>query len=338
MSGRFPILYIAEADPETAVLSSGVLAHLVEEIPHASFIVVGSRASAPLFADLPRLDALIVLEREGRLEWVNLWKRVRSTKWGLVVDQRGTDFSARLKRQRRAVKPAAASKDDGRTLHAVEQAARALQLDTPPSPRLFFGHDAMAIADQALGGWQGPLLAVGPGADWVGKRWPAERFAKAAAPLLAEGGPLDGAKLLIVGGDEDRDAAHTIRLAAPRYRVIETQGRLTPLQACAALSRASLYLGNDSLWTQLAVAAGVPSVGVFGPSDERLRGPWRGRSVRGPRMMEDFRAIDPKLNQAIQHMMDLPVEPVLNAARSLYAQRAREAEAAHVPQPHSSDL
>ena len=140
---------------------------------------------------------------------------------------------------------------------------------------------------------------------------------RAAAPLLAEGGPLDGAKLLIVGGEEDRDAAHTIRLAAPRYRVIETQSRLTPLQACAALSRASLYLGNDSLWTQLAVAAGVPSVAVFGPSDETRTGPWRGRAVRGAKSIDEFRHVDPNLNQAIRHMTDLPVKPVLDAARAL---------------------
>ena len=63
MIGRFPILYIAEADAEDAVLSSGVLAHLVESLPHATFTIVGSAASAPLFADTPRLTKLIVLER-----------------------------------------------------------------------------------------------------------------------------------------------------------------------------------------------------------------------------------------------------------------------------------
>ena len=72
MHGRFPILYIAEADAEEAVLSSGTLAHLVEAIPHATFTVVGSAASAPLFADTPRLERLIVLDRDGRWDWIAL--------------------------------------------------------------------------------------------------------------------------------------------------------------------------------------------------------------------------------------------------------------------------
>ncbi|EHN77246.1 Heptosyltransferase superfamily, partial [Streptomyces coelicoflavus ZG0656] len=37
----------------------------MESLPNAVFTVVGSAASAPLFADTPRLERLLVLEREG---------------------------------------------------------------------------------------------------------------------------------------------------------------------------------------------------------------------------------------------------------------------------------
>lgn len=330
MSKPFPILYIAEADAEAAILSSGVLAYLAEGVPNAAVTVVGSRTSAPLFADLPNLDRLIVLEREGRLDWIGLWNQLRGTSWGLIVDQRGSQISGRLRRQKRAVRMAPEAGDE--PVHAVVEAARLLKLDDTPAPRLFFGHDTREAADALIGPVDGPILAVGPGVDWIGKRWPAERFAKVAAALLGDGGAMAGGRLLIVGEEADRDAAHTIRFAVHRHRVIEAQGKLTPLQAAAALSRADLYLGADSLWTQLAVAAGVPSVAVYGPSDETRGGPWNGRSVRGPRTLEDFRAIDPGLNQHIQHMMDLPVEPVLQAARDLLADRQ-----ARTPEPETAD-
>ena len=38
MPGRFPILYLAEADATEAVMSSGVLAYLVEAMPQARAI------------------------------------------------------------------------------------------------------------------------------------------------------------------------------------------------------------------------------------------------------------------------------------------------------------
>lgn len=315
MHGRFPILYIAEADAEEAVLSSGTLAHLVEAIPHATFTIVGSAASAPLFADTPRLERLIVLDRDGRWDWIALWNQVRETHWGLVVDMRGSTLSGKLRRQKRAVK--------GKVLpgvHLVEQAARVLQLDEIPAPKLFVGRDTQEAADALIPAGEGPILAIGPGVDWIGKRWPADRYAKVALSLLGEGGPLAGGRLMIVGEEADRDAAHSIRFAVKRERVIELQGRLTRLQTVAALSRADFYIGGDSLWTQLAVAAGVPAVAVFGPSDEALRRPWTGVAVRGPRSLQEFIDMDPRLNQHIQHMMDLPYERVLKASKKLLAQ------------------
>jgi ADP-heptose:LPS heptosyltransferase len=306
----------AGAAPAPAVLSSGVLSYLVKAMPQATFTVVGSPATSPLFADTPRLDRLLTLDRDGRFEWITLWNQVRDIKWGLVVDMRGSTLSGKLRRHKRAVR----GKDDPE-LHAVAQAADVLKLDEIPAPRLYFGTDTQAAADALVKPDGRPILAVGPGTDWIGKRWPADRYSRVVSALLADDGPLAGGRLLIVGEEADRDLAHTIRLAVARNRVIETQGRLTRLQTAAALSHASLYVGADSIWTQLAVAAGVPSVGVFGPSDDARVGPWLGVSVRGPRSLEEFRTLDPRLNQAIQHMMDLPAERVLKAAKKLLASK-----------------
>lgn len=322
MPGRFPILYIAEADAEEAVMASGVLAHLIEALPRSPITVVGSPESAPLFADTPGLAKLIVLERSSRLDWIGLWNQLRDTRWGLIADMRGTTLSGRLRRDKRAVRGEA---EPGQ--HAVEAAAAVLKLDEVPAPRLFFGDETRAEADALVKPSSAPILAIGPGARWMGKVWPGERYAKVATALLAADGPMAGGRLMILGDDVDRDAAHAIRMAVPRGRVIELQGRLTPLQIGAALSRATLYIGGDCLCTQLAVAAGVPTVAAFGPSDETWRGPWGGVTVRGPRSLEEYRVLDPRLNQTLQHMMDLPADRVLKAARKLLAERAARATA-----------
>ena len=317
MAARFPILYIAEADASDAILSSGVLACMVEAMPQATLTVVGSPKSAPLFADTPRLDRLIVLERDSRLDWLGLWNKVRETRWGLVVDMRGTTLSAKLKRQKRAVRGAWEA-----GVHAVEQAARVLQLEDIPAPRLFVSETTKARAETLIPMEDVPILAIGPGAEWMGKVWPSERYAKLAVALVGDGGPLEGGRVIVVGDDDARDAAHTIRLSLPRNRLTELQGRLSRLETVAALGRAALYVGADTIWTDLAVASGVPVVAVFGPSDELEHGPWGGVAVRGPRSVEEFRKIDKNLNQAIQHMNDLPAERVLMAAMKLLAERA----------------
>ena len=317
MTGRFPILYIAEADASDAILSSGVLAYMVEAMPQASFTVVGSPRSAPLFADTPRLDRLVVLERDSRLDWIGLWNKVRETRWGLVVDMRGTTLSGKLRRQKRAVRGAWEA-----GVHAVEQAARVLQLEEVPAPRLFVSEATRSKADALIPEEGVPLLAIGPGADWMGKVWPSERYAKVAVALVGDGGPLEGGRVLVVGDENARDTAHVIRLSLPRNRVTELQGRLGQLETVAAVSRAALYVGADTIWTDLAVASGVPVVACFGPSDEAEHGPWGGIAVRGPRSVDEYRKIDPNLNQAIQHMNDLPADRVLKAAKALLERRA----------------
>ena len=84
-----------------------------------------------------------------------------------------------------------------------------------------------------------------------------------------------------------------------------------------------VYPGSDMTADLLASSAAEGlTIAVFGPSDETTRGPWKGHAVRGPRTYQEFKTLDPRLNQAIQHMMDLPWERVLKAAMKVLAARA----------------
>ena len=55
-------------------------------------------------------------------------------------------------------------------MHKVIEAARVLNLeDDPPPPFLFTSAEAEAAAAEIIG-WGGPVLAIAPGANWVGAR------------------------------------------------------------------------------------------------------------------------------------------------------------------------
>jgi ADP-heptose:LPS heptosyltransferase len=325
MAGQFPILFVGSSRIGDAVLSSGLLKRLHDEIPHARFTVAAGPAAAPLFRDMPNLDRVIVMEKQkNSMHWFRLWGEVRGRAWGLVLDTRGSGLARFLRAKKRAIY--ASPPADAPIAHKVVEAARLLKLeDEPPAPYLFVSDETQEAAD-ALLGEGGPILAIGPGANWIGKTWPAERFSQVAARLLGPGGPMEGGRLLLLGGEADRDTASQVRQATSRERVIDLTGRVDLLTAYACLKRARLYLGNDSGLMHLAAAAGVPTVGVFGPSDERKYGPWGPDTVavRGPRSFDDFKAADPGLNQAQNHMMDLPVKTVLDAAMTLHARTEPE--------------
>jgi ADP-heptose:LPS heptosyltransferase len=128
----------------------------------------------------------------------------------------------------------------------------------------------------------------------------------------------------VAGGPQDAGVLPTLRAVAPRGRFIDLVGRVDLVTLHAALGHARLYIGNDSGLMHLAAASGAPTLGLFGPSDERLYGPWgpNGRVLRGARTLDQIRTLDPDLSQAICHMMDLSVESVVAAARRLVSETA----------------
>jgi ADP-heptose:LPS heptosyltransferase len=317
----FPILFIAPSRIGDAVLASGLVKALVDHVPRARFTFVGGALTAPLFADTPGLERLIVMEkRPMAAHWAQLWREVRAVNWGLVVDLRGSALSSLLKRSKRAVHVKRATPE-----HKVIEAARLLQLEErPPSPFLFTSAETEARA-AALTAGPGPILAIAPAANWIGKAWPAERFAAVARALLGPGGALAGGRLMVLGAVRDRDVAVPVAAAVAKDRRIDLVGVEDLLVCHAALKRARLYIGNDSGVMHLAAAAGAPTLGLFGPSDESVYGPWgeAARGVRGPRAFEDFRAVDPTLSHAMCHMMDLSTARVLAAAETLIAETAQ---------------
>ena len=315
---RFPILFITASRIGDAVLSSGLIRALSREIEGARFTIVASALTAPLFAEVPGLARIIVMEKKPLGgHWLSLWNQVRDQKWGLVVDLRGSGIAGMLHPLRRAV-----HKPGGPVVHKVIEAARLLKLDDdPPAPFLYTNGGTEARA-MALTAGEGPILAIAPAAQWVGKTGPAERFGLAARALLGPGGPLAGGRLMVLGGPEDREIAQSLRAASPRDRYIDLVGRESLLVCYAALKHARLFIGCDSGLMHMAAAAGAPTLGLFGPSDERLYAPWglKTRTVRGARTFAEIRTQDPQLNQAICHMMELRVEAVTTAARQLLAE------------------
>jgi len=317
-ASSFPILFITATRIGDAVLSSGLIKRLADEIPNARFTIVAGPAAAPLFAEVPNLDRVIVFAKaKDGSHWFDLWRQVRGTRWGLVVDLRGSAMARFVSTKRRAIQRKVA----GPPVHKVLEAARTLRIeDEPAAPHIFTSPEIEAYAKELTAG-SGPILALAPAANWVGKTWPLERFSQLAMRLLGPHGAMAGGRLMIMGGPEDKKVARGLLDVVARNRFINLTGGVDLLTAYACLKHARLFIGNDSGAMHLAAAAGIPTLGLFGPSDEQLYAPWgvNTRVVRGPREFEQIRAVDPGFTQELCHMMDLSVETVAKAAKELLA-------------------
>lgn len=126
------------------------------------------------------------------------------------------------------------------------------------------------------------LVVIQPGSASRYKRWSAERFVELIRRLASED---PGRVFVLIGGGPDRAFAETLaRDTGLAGRVIPVAGCLTVRQSAALVGRASLYIGLDSGMGHVAVALGIPTVILFGPSDSRKWGVHNGRHavVRQP--------------------------------------------------------
>ena len=315
MAGKsFPILYIAPASVSEAVLASGLLKKLYDEAPNPSFTIIANRRVAPLFAEMPKVAQLVVTERRGsRRRWFGLLGPLRARRWALVIDVPAGVITGRL-RPKGALRRSAEE-----PVHKLLEAARLLRLEEAPPPPFLFVSEATDAHAASLTRGRGPILALAPGADWLGKAWPMERFAETARRLLAPGSPLAGGRLMLLGDRTDQHEVEPLKSIPQRGRLVDLVGRADLLTSYAALKRTHFFIGNDGPYAQLAAAAGAPTVALFGPSDDRIWRPWgdRVRVVRGARTLDEIRKVDPTLSATVRHMVDLSADSVVAAAETM---------------------
>jgi lipopolysaccharide heptosyltransferase III len=263
------ILFVTATRIGDAVLSTGLLSHLIDRHPAARPTIAAGPAAAPLFEAVPGLERLVVIEKQRwSAHWLPFYAAVATQRWDLVVDLRGSALAWLLRAGERRVM----AKGDARE-HRVYQLGRLFDLDPPPGPRLWTTprHERSAVALIPPGA---PVLAIGPAANWRGKQWRAERFAELARRLTGADGPLAGAHVAVLAAGHEQRQAEPLLAAIPPHRRIDLVGKLDLLTAAAVLRYCALFIGNDTGLMHMAAAAGTPTLGLFGPSPSIQYAPW----------------------------------------------------------------
>jgi len=142
-----------------------------------------------------------------------------------------------------------------RTVHTAEHLASAffalgVPLQEVPRAQLFATESPLA----------GRYAVLHPFASAFEKCWPAERFCEVARYLQ-----LWNITPVFLAGPQDEVSSFTA------HQVIK--GKLS--DAKAVLSKAAVFIGNDSGPAHIAAAFGVPSVVLFSTSNPAIWGPWR---------------------------------------------------------------
>jgi lipopolysaccharide heptosyltransferase I len=154
---------------------------------------------------------------------------------------------------------------------ALELAGAALDVDLTTEPIEFpifatneHKEEAHTVIQRA-----GPNFAVlNPAGGWVTKLWHADKYGKLADRLWSD----LGIKSVVVTGPNESELAAQVEGASTSGNVIRVEPSLKGFFELA--KHAAVYVGGDTGPTHLAIAAGAPVVGIFGPTEW-----WRNGSV-----------------------------------------------------------
>jgi ADP-heptose:LPS heptosyltransferase len=182
-----------------------------------------------------------------------------------------------------------------RQLHDIEQNGRLLSklgVALPP-PQTTYSCAVPLRAEKEAGALLA-RLKIPPHTDLIGfhpgsaphfswKRWPLPRFIATGKVLMNK----HRAHVLVFGGPEEETIKENLaRELRPSATIISTD----LLTTAALLRRCRLVIANDSGLMHLAAAAGAPTLGIFGPTDENRVGP-RGQqsyTIRAPHTRPEY--------------------------------------------------
>jgi ADP-heptose:LPS heptosyltransferase len=115
------------------------------------------------------------------------------------------------------------------------------------------------------------------------RRWPLEHYRALTELILAH----TDCRVLLIGSE--RDAPLTRQLVLDPRRTLDLAGQADPAGTAAALRRCALLIAHDSGPMHLGAAAGIPVIGLFGPTQPEEKVPlthalsrylWRGPELK----------------------------------------------------------
>lgn len=267
------LLVITLSNIGDVVLTTPVLEALASLYPNTVIDLFGDARSAQLLSAAPYVgDIFLYNKRATWCERLRFLAALRRRRYRLIVDLRSPFVAYLLRAEQRLSKPA--RRRPG--LHAAQEhfaaLAPLLPHAAPPLCRVYLTCGDHEMAGRLLADLPGTRwLAIAPGANWPGKKWPRDHY----RALLALAAPsFDGA--IIVGSEHDADDARAI--VSTRLPCVITAGNTQLRTAAAVLARAHAFVGNDSGLGHIAAALGIPSLTCFGPGDPVRYRPWGPRA------------------------------------------------------------
>ncbi len=269
------------------ILSSIVLPNINSNFPNAQIDFLTEKPSVAVLETNELLSNILVFNRSFFKDKLKIFFKIRKQKYDMVLDFFSNPSTAQITffsaATYRAGFPYRGRKyayniygpTDRTSLHAAELhleflknlgltvSSKSLQVNFKPEDKAFAEN---FFKKHNL--TKNRTVVISPSGGWASKKCEPEKFAEIGREISKD----FNFKILIVWGPDDEIEAKKIAELIGEEAVMAPS---TSIRQMGALMQESLaVIANDSGPMHLAVAAGIPTLSIHGPTNPRLQGPF----------------------------------------------------------------
>ncbi len=306
------ILIISSNRLGDCLLTSGINKFFKDSFSNSDITFVCGPMPATLFRFCKNINKLIVLKKRKRsIHWIYLWFLTFFGIWDDVIDLRGSVITYFLISKRRFVYREKKSLDG----HIVKKISNFFGKNNL-EPSINF-NEKLELKKIHLNKIKKlkikhKIIIIAPSANWIGKIWPIERFSE-LIDKIRKSKKFKNPFFIILGSREERSGISTL-FKINNSSLYDLVGKTNLAEIFLIMKESNFFIGNDSGLMHLAALAGIPTVGLFGPSDSEKYHPWGKKTlaIKSPKTYQQlmgFKGFDPKKIGSL--MLDIDVNYVL---------------------------
>ncbi len=285
-----------------SILSTGIIKYFIDQNPNSKLTIVVGPTAAQVYKNFPNLNNIIIINKQKfELHWLKIWKKCFFSKWDVIIDFRSSLISFFLLRKRSYIFKHSYDK------HQIHQLSNFFNLQNTAYPIIFNNEIEEKISKNKLLP-SNKYIVVAPGGNWSPKIWPIENFNKLIQILSDSNKSIS---IILVGSkNEKKIFKKNLIKNIDERKIIDLMGE-NITQTYSFIKRSNLFVGNDSGLMHLAAASNISTIGLFGPTNDRIYAPFGNNcyTIRTKETYSDFNNIKIENNKSYMH--SIRIEDVL---------------------------
>ena len=301
------ILFICSNLIGDTILSSGAIKHFIDQNNEAKLTFVVGPTAAPLLKNYNNIENIIIFKkRKFNFHWFGILQKTYKTKWNIVVDFRSSVISYVLRNNQKYIFK------KYHNIHHIDQLSSSFGFNCS---NLFVptSNDEKNKADNSFDR-SFKHIVIFPGGNWQPKIWSTNNFNVTMKLLLEK---FNKIKFILVGSLKEKSKFYKELIQGIEEELIIDLFGLNLTLTSAYIKKSDIFIGNDSGLMHLAVANKIKVISLFGPTDDKVYGPYGEDNIiiRTPESLEYFKSL--KIDDNKSYMNSIKPEILIHKCEKI---------------------